>query len=71
MRAAEIEDTIVGAVVFANRDVDSFAEKDASVFLDGTWKLLPETNVALRSGRIYSIKDYRLALQKMGVSLVS
>lgn len=66
MKAAEIDDTICGAVIFANRDVDSFAEKDASVFLDGTWKLLPETNVALRSGRIYSIKDYRRALQKMG-----
>jgi hypothetical protein len=66
---AEIDDTVCGAVLFANRDVDSFAEKDASVFLEGTWKLLPETNVALRSGRIYSIKDYRRALQKMGAFL--
>ena len=65
MKAAEIDDTICGAVVFANRDVDSFAEKDASVFLDGTWKLLPETNETLRSGRIYSIKEYRRALEKM------
>ena len=62
---AEIDDTICGAVLFANRDVDSFAEKDVSIFLEGTWKLLPETNVALRSGRIYSIKDYRRALLKM------
>lgn len=66
MRNSEIDNTVCGAVTFANRDVDSFAEKDASVFLDGTWKLLPETNVALRSGRIYSIKDYRRALQTMG-----
>jgi len=66
MKAAEIDDTICGAVAFANRDVDSFAEKDASVFLDGTWKLLPETNETLRSGRIYSIKEYRRALEKMG-----
>jgi hypothetical protein len=65
MKAAEIDDTICGAVAFANRDVDSFAEKDASVFLDGTWKLMPETNAALRSGRVYSIKDYRRALEKM------
>ena len=65
MKETEIEDTISGAVTFANCDVDSFAEEDASVFLDGTWKLLPETNVALRSGRIYSIKDYRRALKKM------
>jgi hypothetical protein len=66
MKNAEIDDTISGAVIFANRDVDSFAEKDASVFLDGTWKLLPETNETLRSGRIYSIKEYRRALEKMG-----
>jgi hypothetical protein len=66
MKTAEIDDTICGAVVFANRDVDSFAEKDASVFLGGTWKLLPETNETLRSGRIYSIKEYRHALEKMG-----
>jgi hypothetical protein len=65
MKSAEIDDTIGGAVNFANRDVDSFAEKDASVFLDGTWKLLPETNETLRSGRIYSIKEYRRALEKM------
>jgi len=65
MKAAEIDDTVCGAVAFANRDVDSFAEKDASVFLDGTWKLLPETNETLRSGRIYSIKEYRRALEKM------
>jgi len=66
MRESEISDTICGAVTFANCDVDSFAEKDVSVFLDGTWRLLPETNVALRSGRVYSIKDYRHALQTMG-----
>jgi hypothetical protein len=65
MKSAEIDDTIGGAVVFANNDVDSFAEKDTSVFLDGTWKLLPETNETLRSGRIYSIKEYRRALGKM------
>jgi hypothetical protein len=65
MKTAEVDDTICGAVVFANQDVDSFAEKDVSVFLDGTWKLLPETNETLRSGRIYSIKEYRRALEKM------
>jgi hypothetical protein len=65
MKDAEIEDTLCGAVIFANGDVDSFAEKDTSMFLDGTWKLLPETNETLRSGRIYSIKEYRRALEKM------
>jgi hypothetical protein len=65
MTEPEIEDVIRGAVLFSNKDVDSFAGKDPDVFLDGTWKLLPETNVALRSGKIYSIIDYRKALQKM------
>ncbi len=62
---AEITNTVKGAVGFANRDVDSFAEADPTVFLDSTWKLLPETNYALRTGEIYSIRDYRQALQKM------
>lgn len=70
MKSIEIDETIFGAVNFANRDVNSFAAKDASVFLDGTWKLLPETNVALRSGRIYSIKEYRRALENMEGFLV-
>jgi len=65
MTEAEIKATIQGAVSFANCDVDSFAEADPSAFLDSTWKLLPETNYALRSGEIYSIRDYRQALEKM------
>lgn len=61
----EIEDTIRGAVIFANKDVENFSERDPAQFLNNTWKLLPETNLALRSGLIYSIRDYRLALHKM------
>ena len=53
-----------GAVLFANRDVDNFAEADPALFLVNTWKLLPETNFSLRSGVPYSIRDYRQALQK-------
>jgi len=59
----EIIDTVRGAVVFANKDVDNFSEKDPALFLVNTWKLLPETNLSLRSGGIYSIRDYRQALQ--------
>ena len=59
-----IQDTLKEAVLFANKDVESFGEQDPAVFLVDTWKLIPETNVALRSGGIYTIKDYRLALQK-------
>jgi len=58
----EIIDTVRGAVVFANKDVDNFSEKDPALFLVNTWKLLPETNLSLRSGGIYSIRDYRQAL---------
>ncbi len=59
----EVIDTVRGAVVFANKDVDNFSEKDPALFLVNTWKLLPETNLSLRSGGIYSIRDYRKALQ--------
>ncbi len=62
----EIEEMVKEAVLFANDDVANFAVLDPGVFLDNTWKLLPETNAALRAGDIYSIRDYRVALQKMG-----
>jgi hypothetical protein len=53
------------AVTFSNRDVANFAENDVTKFLDNTWKLLPETNPSLRTQGVYSIKSYRVALQKM------
>jgi hypothetical protein len=62
---AEIEAALQWAVVFANTDIDSFAESDPARFLDGTWKLLPESNAALRSRETYSIRDFRQALHKM------
>lgn len=61
---SEIEDTLRGAVLFANKDVENFSETEPAVFLENTWKLLPETNLALRSGEFYSVRDYRLALMK-------
>jgi hypothetical protein len=61
----EVIETIQSAVMFANQDVAGFANPDPAVFLDNTWKLLPEVNAELRSGRIYSICEYRQALQKM------
>lgn len=63
--AMEVDETIFSAVKFANKDVAGFAHPSAAVFLDNTWKLLPEINAELRSGRIYSIREYRQALQKM------
>lgn len=64
----ETEDIIAAlhlAVAFANQDVDNFAARDAGKFLSNTWKLLPETNIPLRSRDIYTIREYRQALQKM------
>jgi hypothetical protein len=65
MTAREIEEMIQRAVMFANTDVANFADPDVRNFLDNTWKLLPETNVALRLGAVYSIREYRQALQKV------
>lgn len=53
------------SVIFANKDIENFAEADPGRFLDNTWKLLPETNAALRLPDVYSIGTYRMALQKM------
>ncbi len=61
----EVFDIIKTAVNFANRDIENFAEMDAGRFLDNTWKLLPESNAALRLPDVYSIGTYRMALQKM------
>jgi hypothetical protein len=58
-------ETIKTAVIFANKDIENFAESDSGRFLDNTWKLLPETNAALRLPDVYSIGTYRQALQKM------
>ncbi len=62
---AAIDNAVKSAVTFANRDVRNFAEKDVARFLDNTWKLLPETNPTLRMSGVYSIINYRTALQKM------
>lgn len=66
----ELIDTIKITVTFANKDIENFAEPDAGRFLENTWKLLPETNAALRLPDVYSIGAYRQALQKMENFLV-
>lgn len=63
LEPAAIEEMVKSSVIFANKDVENFADEDAASFLDGTWKLLSETNAALRYG-IYTVRQYRLALQK-------
>jgi hypothetical protein len=63
--AARIEDTLRRAVRVGNHDVENFANNDPAHFLDNTWKLLPESNPALHSPQVYTVRDYRIALQKM------
>jgi hypothetical protein len=63
MQDDEIEGAICTAVRIANIDVASFAELDVTRFLESTWKLLPEMNVSLRSGEVYTIRQYRQALE--------
>ncbi|MEJ7604273.1 MAG: hypothetical protein WKG01_40810 [Kofleriaceae bacterium] len=60
-----LEQTMCRAVRLGNRDVENFADNDAARFLDTTWKLLPETNPALYAPLVYTVRDYRIALQKM------
>jgi hypothetical protein len=61
----EIDAVLTRAVRVGNRDVENFADNDPATFLDNTWKLLPESNPALHSPLVYTVRDYRLALQKM------
>jgi len=65
MSIAEQQQTIQDAVKLANQDVLNFSELDPRDFLDNTWDLIPETNMSLRFHGLYSVVDYRVALQKM------
>jgi hypothetical protein len=60
-----LADTMRRAVRFGNRDVENFAETEPARFLDNTWKLLPESNPSLHSPLVYTVREYRVALQKM------
>lgn len=61
----DVDGILERAVRFGNRDVMNFAENDAARFLDNTWKLLPESNPELHAPLVYTVRDYRRALQKM------
>jgi hypothetical protein len=61
----EVCDMVRRAVRLSNNDVGNFADPNPGRFLDHTWKLLPETNPALRVVATYTVCDYRVALQKM------
>ncbi len=65
MSSEEIDAAISTAVEMANCDVDSFAESSPAGFLQNTWKLLPEMNIPLRARNVYTIREYREALQRL------
>jgi hypothetical protein len=67
MRDAEIIQIVSDSVHFANHDVINFAQKHPAYFLDNTWKLLPETNPILMTSKVYTIKKYRAALERMEI----
>lgn len=62
---AGIQAMVTRAVIFANADVRDFSLSDPGHFLSNTWKLLPESNAALRHSNLYTIRDYRKALVGM------
>ncbi|MDY6940597.1 MAG: hypothetical protein SWY16_23430 [Cyanobacteriota bacterium] len=64
LTSRELIETTKKAVRTSNRDVGGFADSTAH-FLANTWKLLPETNHSLISSNSYTVRDYRIALQKM------
>lgn len=68
---AALETMLERAVRLGNRDVENFAHNDPALFLDNTWKLLPESNPALHYPMVYTVRDYRIALQKMEGFLAS
>ena len=65
LQEKDITRIVQDAVTFSNTDVLNFSSNEAGVFLDNTWKLLPESNPALRTTGIYTVKNYRIALQKI------
>ena len=65
LAGAALEAATCCAVRVGNRDVENFSDNDAARFLDNTWKLLPESNPALHSPMVYTLRDYRIALLKM------
>ncbi|AFY69891.1 hypothetical protein Pse7367_1602 [Thalassoporum mexicanum PCC 7367] len=62
---ADLEALVLRSVRLANRDVENFANPNASHFLNNTWNLLPETNHDLKYVNSYTVHGYRRSLQKM------
>ena len=58
-------DMVNDAMQLANRDVAGFAEPNPAVFLAQTWLLIEESNKPLASAGLYTLREYRTALQRM------
>lgn len=56
---------LTDATALANHDVAGFAESDPAVFLSQTWLLIEESNKPLTAVGLYTIQEYRQALQRM------
>jgi hypothetical protein len=63
--AAAIDAIVRDAVIFANRDVGNFAGAEPGRFLSATWMLIEESNAPLERVGVYTLRDYRKALQRM------
>ncbi len=53
------------SVELANHDVENFSSDDVAVFLDNTWRLIPETNETLTEANTFTLASYRKAIEKM------
>ncbi|MGB5253260.1 MAG: hypothetical protein WBN68_11090 [Sedimenticolaceae bacterium] len=65
--SVDLERAVHQAVAVANRDVAGFAFPDTGKFLDYTWQLLPESVMALRRKKTYTLGEYRTGLRKMAI----
>ena len=61
----DLTECVKRSVRLSNRDVENFSNEQSSQFLDETWNLLPETNHDLIRANTYTVKQYRVSLQKM------
>lgn len=61
---SKLIEVVERSVRLSNRDVANFASLDCTDFLNHTWHLLPETNHTLGTPN-YSVKGYRISIQKM------
>lgn len=73
LNAADVRSAAVAmvsdAMALANRDVGGFAEDEPAVFLSQTWLLIEESNKPLAAVGLYTLREYREALQRMDAFL--